>query len=82
MFGQVQYLNKYFPQDALAPEGCPVFLIEHPNLKYATTRSIAKHPVGKYEHYKLYPVLRELKYMQLCSQIGWYLSYDSLSHTS
>ncbi|CAI5794746.1 aspartoacylase isoform X2 [Podarcis lilfordi] len=34
-------------KDALAPEGCPVFLIEHPNLKYATTRSIAKHPVGK-----------------------------------
>ncbi|XP_077776068.1 aspartoacylase isoform X2 [Podarcis muralis] len=33
-------------KDALAPEGCPVFLIEHPNLKYATTRSIAKHPVG------------------------------------
>ncbi|XP_042298314.1 aspartoacylase [Sceloporus undulatus] len=33
-------------KDALAPDGCPVFLIEHPNLKYATTRSIAKHPVG------------------------------------
>ncbi|XP_072834725.2 aspartoacylase isoform X2 [Pogona vitticeps] len=31
---------------ALAPEVCPVFLIEHPHLKYATTRSVAKHPVG------------------------------------
>jgi len=37
------------PQNALAPERVPVLLIEHPNLKYATTRSVAKHPVGKYE---------------------------------
>ncbi|KAJ7308806.1 hypothetical protein JRQ81_008073 [Phrynocephalus forsythii] len=33
-------------KEALAPEDCRVFLIEHPHLKYATTRSIAKHPVG------------------------------------
>nr|XP_060624346.1 aspartoacylase isoform X2 [Anolis sagrei ordinatus] len=33
-------------KNALAPDGCSVFLIEHPSLKYATTRSIAKHPVG------------------------------------
>ncbi|XP_044849373.1 aspartoacylase isoform X2 [Mauremys mutica] len=36
----------HYIKNALAPECCPVFLIEHPNLKYATTRSIAKHPVG------------------------------------
>ncbi|XP_066492537.1 aspartoacylase [Tiliqua scincoides] len=36
----------HYIKGALAPEGCPVFLIEHPDLKYATTRSIAKHPVG------------------------------------
>ncbi|NXD68031.1 ACY2 Aspartoacylase, partial [Eolophus roseicapillus] len=40
---------KQSPQNALAPERCPVLLIEHPSLKYATTRSVAKHPVGKYE---------------------------------
>lgn len=40
--------SKYLsPQEALAPESCSVFLIEHPRLKYATTRSVAKHPVGK-----------------------------------
>lgn len=37
------------PQNTLAPEPCPVLLIEHPSLKYATTRSVAKHPVGKYQ---------------------------------
>ncbi|XP_029467216.1 aspartoacylase [Rhinatrema bivittatum] len=31
---------------ALSPASCPVLLIEHPNLKYATTRSVGKHPVG------------------------------------
>ncbi|XP_019366724.1 PREDICTED: aspartoacylase isoform X1 [Gavialis gangeticus] len=36
----------HYIKNALAPESCPVFLIEHPNLTYATTRSIAKHPVG------------------------------------
>nr|XP_008123381.1 PREDICTED: aspartoacylase [Anolis carolinensis] len=36
----------HYIQNALAPDGCPVFLIEHPSLKYATTRSVAKHPVG------------------------------------
>jgi len=29
----------------LAPLPCYVYLIEHPSLKYATTRSIAKYPV-------------------------------------
>lgn len=34
-------------QTSLAPLPCYVYLIEHPSLKYATTRSIAKYPVGK-----------------------------------
>ncbi|XP_044523578.1 aspartoacylase [Gracilinanus agilis] len=33
-------------QSSLAPTPCFVYLIDHPSLKYATTRSIAKHPVG------------------------------------
>ncbi|XP_015501766.1 aspartoacylase isoform X2 [Parus major] len=37
----------HYIKNALAPEPCPVLLIEHPSLKYATTRSVAKHPVGK-----------------------------------
>ncbi|XP_053940641.1 aspartoacylase isoform X2 [Cuculus canorus] len=37
----------HYIKNALAPECCPVLLIEHPSLKYATTRSVAKHPVGK-----------------------------------
>ncbi|XP_063151644.1 aspartoacylase isoform X2 [Candoia aspera] len=37
----------HYIQDALSPDSCPVFLLEHPNLKYATTRSVAKHPVGQ-----------------------------------
>nr|XP_006012732.1 PREDICTED: aspartoacylase [Latimeria chalumnae] len=36
----------HYVKNALSPKACPVLLIEHPNLKYATTRSIAKHPVG------------------------------------
>ncbi|XP_007438953.1 aspartoacylase [Python bivittatus] len=36
----------HYIQDALWPDSCPVFLLEHPSLKYATTRSVAKHPVG------------------------------------
>ncbi|XP_048823207.1 aspartoacylase isoform X2 [Lagopus muta] len=36
----------HYIKNALAPERVPVLLIEHPNLKYATTRSVAKHPVG------------------------------------
>ncbi|NXM65923.1 ACY2 Aspartoacylase, partial [Serilophus lunatus] len=40
----------HYIKNALAPELCPVLLIEHPSLKYATTRSVAKHPVGKYEN--------------------------------
>nr|XP_033778798.1 aspartoacylase [Geotrypetes seraphini] len=31
---------------ALSPASCPVLLIDHSNLKYATTRSVAKHSVG------------------------------------
>ncbi|XP_056663639.1 aspartoacylase isoform X2 [Monodelphis domestica] len=33
-------------QSSVAPTPCSVYLIEHPSLKYATARSIAKHPVG------------------------------------
>ncbi|KAM6164958.1 aspartoacylase isoform 2-T2 [Rhynchocyon petersi] len=32
---------------SLDPLPCYIYLIEHPSLKYATTRSIAKYPVGK-----------------------------------
>ncbi|NWU79279.1 ACY2 Aspartoacylase, partial [Onychorhynchus coronatus] len=39
----------HYIKNAVAPEPCPALLIEHPSLKYATTRSVAKHPVGKYE---------------------------------
>ncbi|XP_072530978.1 aspartoacylase [Salminus brasiliensis] len=37
----VHYIKK-----AMAPESCMVLLNEHPHLKYATSRSVAKHPVG------------------------------------
>ncbi|XP_062844807.1 aspartoacylase [Trichomycterus rosablanca] len=37
----VHYIKK-----AMAPESCMVLLNEHPHLKYATTRSVGKHPVG------------------------------------
>ncbi|XP_069857880.1 aspartoacylase isoform X4 [Dipodomys merriami] len=37
----------HYIKTSLAPLPCYVYLIEHPSLKYATTRSIAKHPVGK-----------------------------------
>ncbi|XP_074046636.1 aspartoacylase [Macrotis lagotis] len=36
----------HYIKSALAPLPCFVYLIEHPTLKYATTRSVAKHPVG------------------------------------
>ncbi|XP_025957233.2 aspartoacylase isoform X2 [Dromaius novaehollandiae] len=36
----------HYIKNALAPERCPILLIEHPTLKYATTRSVAKHLVG------------------------------------
>lgn len=39
-------------QASLAPLPCYVYLIEHPSLKYSTTRSIAKYPVGK-SHFPL-----------------------------
>ncbi|KAM9320338.1 aspartoacylase [Gastrophryne carolinensis] len=40
----IQMLN--YIQKSMAPEPCYILLIEHPKIKYATTRSIAKHPVG------------------------------------
>ncbi|XP_078536065.1 aspartoacylase [Lissotriton helveticus] len=36
----------HYIKKALAPASCPVLLIDHPKLKYATTRSVAKHPLG------------------------------------
>ncbi|XP_049638579.1 aspartoacylase [Suncus etruscus] len=36
----------HYIKTSLAPLPCYVYLIEHPTLKYATTRSIAKFPVG------------------------------------
>ncbi|KAK9412579.1 aspartoacylase [Crotalus adamanteus] len=36
----------HYIQEAVLPDRCPVLLLEHPNLKYATTRSISKHPIG------------------------------------
>ncbi|XP_034349239.1 aspartoacylase [Arvicanthis niloticus] len=36
----------HYVQTCMAPLPCSVYLIEHPSLKYATTRSIAKYPVG------------------------------------
>ncbi|XP_051520441.1 aspartoacylase isoform X2 [Myxocyprinus asiaticus] len=37
----VNYIKK-----AMAPHTCPVLLNENPHLKYSTTRSVAKHPIG------------------------------------
>ncbi|XP_051969189.1 aspartoacylase [Xyrauchen texanus] len=37
----VNYIRK-----AMAPHTCPVLLNENPQLKYSTTRSVAKHPIG------------------------------------
>ncbi|KAM6969834.1 aspartoacylase [Aplochiton taeniatus] len=37
----INYIKK-----AIAPASCPVLLTEHPLLKYSTSRSVAKHPVG------------------------------------
>ncbi len=34
-------------QKAIAPASCLVLLNEHPLLKYSTSRSVAKHPVGE-----------------------------------
>ncbi|XP_007523038.1 aspartoacylase [Erinaceus europaeus] len=36
----------HYIKTSLAPLPCYVYLTEHPSLKYATTRSIAKYPVG------------------------------------
>ncbi|KAI2664330.1 Aspartoacylase [Labeo rohita] len=40
----VHYIKK-----AMAPHTCSVLLNEHPQLKYSTTRSVAKHPIGEYK---------------------------------
>lgn len=40
----LQMMN--YVKKALAPAGCLVLLNEHPLLKYSTSRSVAKHPVG------------------------------------
>ncbi|XP_018101527.1 aspartoacylase isoform X1 [Xenopus laevis] len=40
----IQMLN--YIKNSMAPLSCYVLLIEHQRLKYATTRSIAKHPIG------------------------------------
>ncbi|XP_016141383.1 aspartoacylase [Sinocyclocheilus grahami] len=37
----VHYIKK-----AMVPHTCSVLLNEHPQLKYSTTRSVAKHPIG------------------------------------
>ncbi|XP_056092089.1 aspartoacylase isoform X2 [Rhinichthys klamathensis goyatoka] len=37
----VHYIKK-----VMAPHTCSVLLNEHPQLKYSTTRSVAKHPIG------------------------------------
>lgn len=34
-------------QKAITPASCLVLLNEHPLLKYSTSRSVAKHPVGE-----------------------------------
>lgn len=36
----------HYIQKCMAPVPCSVLLTEHPKIKYATARSIAKHPVG------------------------------------
>ncbi|XP_058532346.1 aspartoacylase [Ochotona princeps] len=36
----------HYIKASLAPLPCHVYLTEHPSLKYATTRSVAKYPVG------------------------------------
>ncbi|KAJ3588953.1 hypothetical protein NHX12_009806 [Muraenolepis orangiensis] len=40
----LQLMN--YVKKAIAPASCPVLLNEDPCLKYATVRSVAKHPVG------------------------------------
>ncbi|XP_027704587.1 aspartoacylase isoform X2 [Vombatus ursinus] len=37
----------HYIKSCLAPRPCFVYLIDRPSLKYATTRSVAKHPVGR-----------------------------------
>ncbi|XP_014052780.1 aspartoacylase [Salmo salar] len=36
----------HYIKKAIAPDSCPVLLTEHPLLKYSTSRSVAKHPIG------------------------------------
>lgn len=40
----LQMMN--YIKKAIAPDSCPILLTEHPLLKYSTTRSVAKHPIG------------------------------------
>ncbi|CAN2387834.1 aspartoacylase [Pristimantis euphronides] len=35
-----------YVQKSLAPLPCPVLLFDQPGIKYATTRSVSKHPIG------------------------------------
>ncbi|XP_053312759.1 aspartoacylase [Spea bombifrons] len=36
----------HYIQNAMAPLKCSVLLIDNPGMKYSTTRSIARHPIG------------------------------------
>ncbi|XP_063305412.1 aspartoacylase [Pelobates fuscus] len=36
----------HYIQNSMAPLQCTVLLLDHPGMKYSTTRSISKHPVG------------------------------------
>ncbi|KAL0994424.1 hypothetical protein UPYG_G00122030 [Umbra pygmaea] len=36
----------HYIKEAIAPDCCRVLLTEHPLLKYSTSRSVAKHPIG------------------------------------
>lgn len=41
------FFSPFVLQKAIAPASCLVLLNEHPLLKYSTSRSVAKHPVGE-----------------------------------
>lgn len=54
----------------MAPESCMVLLNEHPQLKYATTRSVAKHSVGEsntqlFEFFSAAPSLTNVKSLNI-----------------
>lgn len=67
-----------FAQKAMAPESCMVLLNEHPQLKYATTRSVAKHSVGKsnVQLFKLFSAVHCLNAGLLCKE--WQIFKDCL----